>query len=104
MKSAVSLDGSILSGTLSKHPKFEGVFRISQARIDTGHDEFGAWKDCLRRNESIRSIRWNTELGILIEANWLLQLLKGPGRESDRPGSRVLYLGAASGTTANLLR
>src|SRR5438309_12021513 len=28
MRSAVSLDGSILSGTLSKHPKFEAVFRI----------------------------------------------------------------------------
>jgi len=49
-------------GPLSKHPKFEGVFRISQGENrQPGHDEFGAWKDCLRRNDlSIDRVEYRT--------------------------------------------
>jgi len=101
MKSAVSLDGSILSGTLSKHPKFEGVFRISQGEnrqlatmsLAPGKAVYG---EMIYQIDRVEYRTWDPYRSKLAAA-----ILKGLEENPIGPGSRVLYLGAASGTTVS---
>jgi fibrillarin-like pre-rRNA processing protein len=101
MKSAVSLDGSILSAGLSRHPKFEGVFRINQAEnrqlatmsLAPGKIVYG---EMTYRIDGEEYRAWDPYRSKLAAA-----ALKGLEENPIRPGSRVLYLGAASGTTVS---
>jgi len=101
VKSAVSLDGSILSARLSKHPKFGGVFRIDQAEnrqlatmsLAPGKTVYG---EMIYRIDGEEYRSWDPYRSKLAAA-----ILKGLEENPIRPGSRVLYLGAASGTTVS---
>lgn len=101
VKSAVSLDGSILSARLSKHPKFAGVFRINETEnrqlvtmsLAPGKSVYG---EMTYRIDGAEYRSWDPYRSKLAAAT-----LKGLEENPIKPGSRVLYLGAASGTTVS---
>jgi fibrillarin-like pre-rRNA processing protein len=101
VNSAVSWGGSILSARLSNHPKFEGVFRIDQAEkrqlatmsLALGKSVYG---EMIYRIDGVEYRAWDPYRSKLAAAT-----LKGLEENPIRPGSRVLYLGAASGTTVS---
>jgi len=101
MKSAVSLGGSILTERLSKHPKFEGVFRINQGEnrqlatmsLAPGKIVYG---EMVYRIDGDEYRTWDPYRSKLAAAP-----VKGLAENPIRPDSRILYLGAASGTTVS---